>query len=143
MPIGDAGLALIRRFEGFSATPYRCPAGIWTVGYGHVIGRGERFDFPLSTQAAEALLKQDVREAENSVNNLIYNDLTPSQYDALCSFCFNVGAAALQRSSLRRVVNRGDHAEVPRQLLRWVYAGGKVLPGLILRREAEAALYIS
>jgi len=142
MKISAEGLALIRRFEGFVPVPYLCPAGYWTVGYGHVIAPGEVFG-RVSEAEAEQMLAQDVTAAEHAVSRLISVGLTPSQFDALVSFTFNVGAAALERSTLRRRVNGGWHAEVPGQLLRWIYAGGRVMPGLVRRREAEGRLYIS
>ncbi len=87
------------------------------------------------------MLRRDVQVAERAVLRLIDVPLTDGQYDALVSFTFNLGAGALQRSTLRRKVNREEHADVPAQLMRWVVAGGKRLRGLARRREAEASLY--
>lgn len=140
MRMSETGLSLIRHFEGFSATPYRCPAGYLTIGYGHVLAPGE--DFQLIDHAkAGHLLQQDVKQAEQAVAALIEVALRPHQFDALVSFTFNLGSGALQRSTLRRVVNRGEHDEVPAQLQRWVFAGGRRLPGLVCRRHAESRLY--
>lgn len=141
MRISSEGLALIKRFEGFSAMPYICPAGYRTVGYGHVVKDSDRGEYPLSEEEAEALLLEDVVLAEMAVRRLTDVPLEQRQFDALVSFTFNVGAAALQRSTLRRVVNRGEHESAPRELMRWVYANGRILRGLVARREAEAALY--
>lgn len=135
----ENGLALIRRFEGFSATPYRCPAGYLTVGYGHVI-KTEQFP-TITVETAERLLAQDVYIAEGAVGRLISEKLNQNQWDALASFTFNLGAVALQRSALRACINRGDHAGAAEQFGRWVYAGGRKLPGLITRRNAEKTLY--
>jgi len=137
------GLALIRRFEGFSPTIYRCPAGHDTIGYGHVVHEAERARFAggITEHEAEELLVIDVRRAEAAVLRLISVPLTDGQFDALVSFTFNFGAAALQRSTLRRKVNREEHAEVPAELRRWVWAGGKRLVGLTKRRRAEASRY--
>ena len=135
------GLELIERFEGFSPMPYRCPAGLWTVGYGHLIGPGEVFDAGISREEARVLLQQDVRQAEAAVARLVPLPLQRGQFDALVSFTFNLGAGQLQMSTLRRVVLRGEHARVPQQLMRWVYAGGRKMPGLVRRRAAEAELY--
>ncbi len=144
MRTGSAGLTLIKRFEGFSATPYLCPANIWTIGYGHVILAHER---DLLTQVdevqAERLLVQDVRAAERGVQNLITIPLRQNQFDALVCFTFNLGSGTLQRSTLRRVINRGDEDEVAGQWRRFVWAGGRKLSGLVRRREAELALYFS
>lgn len=140
--VSAAGLALIRRFEGFSATPYRCPANYWTIGYGHVLSPHMKPWMAVITPAeAERLLEGDARLAASAVKRLIEVPLTQTQFDALASFTFNLGAGALQRSRLRRVVNRGDHAQVPAELMRWVWGGGQRLPGLVARRSAEAALY--
>lgn len=143
MQLSEQGRGLIARFEGFSPMPYRCPAGVLTVGFGHVVREGERWEHPLSHAQAEQVLAQDVQAAERAVACYIHVPLEQSQFDALVSFTFNVGAAALQRSTLRAVVNRGEHAEAPQQFLRWIYAKGRPLKGLVARREAEAALYIS
>ena len=137
------GIDLIKRFEGFSASVYRCPAGYPTIGYGHLVKEYELFDRPISKSLAEKLLRHDVRFAERAVSRLIRVPLSQGQFDSLVSFTFNLGSGALQRSTLRRVINRGHHHEVPRQLNRWVWAGGRKLKGLIRRREAEVLLYQS
>ena len=143
--ITQAGVDLIKRFEGFSHTVYICPAGYPTIGYGHVVKPQEREQFAggITTEQAEALLRQDVQTAERAVLRLITVPLTDGQFDALVSFTFNLGAGALQRSTLRRKVNRGDHAAVPAEFRKWVWAGGRKLQGLVRRREAEADRYSS
>lgn len=138
--ITESGLALIRRFEGYSATPYLCPAGYRTVGYGHVV-RGPEDEMYLSEADALLLLRQDVTLAERAVLRQVVVPLSDHQFDALVSFTFNLGAGVLQRSTLRRKINREEHADVPEELGRWIWAGGKKLPGLIRRRAAEAARY--
>ena len=139
------GLQLIQHFEGFSATPYRDVAGHLTIGYGHYIAPSEAANYPanrsISREEAEALLKQDVATSEQAVLRLIYVPLSDGQFDALVSFTYNLGAGALQRSTLRRKVNRQAHAEVPAEFLRWVYAAGRKWPGLLRRRQAEAERY--
>ena len=141
--ITQDGLDLIKRFEGFSPTVYICPAGYPTIGYGHLVREHEldRYEQGITEQEAEDLLQRDVQVAERAVLRLIDVPLTDGQYDALVSFTFNLGAGALQRSTLRRKVNREQHVEVPKQLMRWVWAGGRKLKGLIRRREAEALIY--
>ena len=143
--ITEDGLRLIRRFEGFSATPYICPAGYPTVGYGHVVKpqEMERFAAGITEDEANALLQKDVGVAERAVLRLISVPLTDGQFDALVSFTFNLGAGALQRSTLRRKINREEYAEAAPEFLKWVWAGGRKLKGLVRRREAEAALYLS
>jgi lysozyme len=143
--VTDEGLALIKRFEGFSATPYLCPAGWWTIGWGAVRGPDGRpitaATAPVTEEDAEALLRRDVALGEYAVLRLISVSLADGQFDALVSFTFNLGAGALQRSTLRRKVNREDHGDVPKEFRKWVWGGGKRLPGLTLRRNAEAWLY--
>ncbi|MAR56414.1 MAG: muraminidase [Rickettsiales bacterium] len=137
------GLALIQQFEGFSPVIYTCPAGYLTIGYGHVIRAEENFSDGIDRRWAEELLKRDLRIAEAAVLRLITVPLSDGQFDALVSFTFNLGAGALQRSTLRRKVNRSEHASAADEFHRWVYASGRKLPGLIRRRAAEAALYRS
>ncbi len=143
--ITQEGLNLIKHFEGFEPEIYLDAAGLPTIGYGHLIRPGEHkmFENGITESAAEALLAKDVWSAERSVLRLIGVPLTDGQYDALVSFTFNLGGGALQRSTLRRKVNREEHNEVPEQLMRWVWAGGRRLRGLMRRRKAEAVLYLS
>jgi lysozyme len=130
--ITPAGLALIKQFEGFSATVYICPAGYPTIGYGHVVKlqEQEKFSNGITAEQAEFLLRQDVQTAERAVLRLIAVALTDGQFDALVSFTFNLGAGALQRSTLRRKVNRGDHAAVPGGIQEMGLGGGKEAGGV-------------
>lgn len=141
--VTDAGLDLIKQFEGFSPTIYMCPAGYPTVGYGHVVLPAERPRFAegITETVAEELLHQDVQIAAAAVARLIRVPLTAGQFDALASFTFNLGAGALQRSTLRAKVNRSEHEEVPNELLKWVWAGGRRQPGLVRRRTNEGLHY--
>jgi len=142
--ITQKGLNLIKRFEGFYPNIYLCPAGYPTIGYGHLVRPGEEKVFEggiPSEKAGEALLLKDLDIAAGSVLRLIHVPLTDEQFDAMVSFTFNLGGGALQRSTLRRKINREEHEEVPEQLMRWVWAGGRKLKGLIRRRKAEADLY--
>jgi len=141
--VTEVGLNLIKRFEGFSPTIYICPAGYPTIGYGHVVLAHEKDRFAPGITHAEAseLLRKDVGIAERAVMRLISVPLMDGQFDALVSFTFNLGAGALQRSTLRRKVNRGEHKSVPAELTNWVWAAGKRLPGLVRRRRAEASAY--
>ncbi len=141
--ITDEGLALIRRFEGFAPEIYICPGGWSTIGYGHVVRDDEREQFVdgIDEAVAEDLLRRDVEAAERAVLRLIRVPLAEGKFDALSSFTFNLGAGALQRSTLRRKVNRAEHDAVPGELRRWVWAGGRKLKGLVRRRGAEAGLY--
>lgn len=143
--ITKEGLNLIKEFEGFEPEIYLDAAGLPTIGYGHLIREGEHnmFKYGISESAAGALLAKDVWAAERAVLRLIKVPLSDGQFDALVSFTFNLGGGALQRSTLRRKVNREEHSEVPEQLMRWVWAGGRKLRGLMRRRQAEAHLYLS
>jgi GH24 family phage-related lysozyme (muramidase) len=141
--VTEEGINLIKRFEGFSSTIYICPAGYPTIGYGHVVLAHEQEQFATGITQAEAteLLRKDVRIAERALLRLISVPLTDGQFDALVSFTFNLGAGALQRSTMRRKVNRGEHEGVPTELMKWVWAAGKRLPGLVRRRRSESILY--
>lgn len=141
--ITDQGLSLIKEFEGFSTTAYACPAGYMTIGYGHLIREGENFSSTeISRDDGEILLRDDVGQAERSVLRLINVPLSDGQFDALVSFTFNLGSGALQRSTLRRKLNRDDYGGAAEELPRWVYSGGKKLAGLIRRRNAERVFFI-
>ena len=142
--ITQEGLDLIKRFEGFSSTVYICPAGYPTIGYGHVVRDEEkgRFDTGIDQEQGEELLRRDAHVAERAVLRLITVPLTDGQFDALVSFTFNLGSGALQRSTLRRKLNRQDYVSAAGELRRWIWAGGRKLKGLIKRREAEKGLFI-
>ncbi len=141
--VTEEGLNLIKRFEGFSPTIYICPAGYPTIGYGHVVLAHEQDQFATGITQADAteLLRKDVRIAERAVLRLISVPLMDGQFDALVSFTFNLGAGALQRSTLRRKVNSGEHESVPAELMKWVWAAGTRLPGLLSRRLLEGQRY--
>jgi len=142
--ITQEGLDLIKRFEGFSPEIYTCPAGYPTIGYGHLVRDRERDRFVggISREEAEELLKRDVLWAEKGVLRMISVPLTDGQFDALVSFTFNLGTGTLQRSTLRRKVNRQEHDVVPSEFMRWIWANGRRLRGLINRRSAEARIYV-
>lgn len=138
-------LALIRRFEGLYRGPYLCPAGVPTIGYGATYyedGTRVTLHDPIISRArAEALLLWHVRRVYlPSVMRLCPGVTDPGRLAALIDFAFNLGARNLKASTLRRRVNAGDWGAVPAELRRWNKAGGKVLRGLTLRREAEASL---
>lgn len=137
------GIELIKRFEGFEPRIYLDAAGYPTIGFGHLVREYEHeaFQNGISEAAGEDLLINDIIAAERAVLRLIKVPLTDGQFDALVSFTFNLGSGALQRSTLRRKVNREEHADVPAEFMKWVWAGGKKLKGLIRRRSAESLLY--
>jgi len=138
--INEAGLELIKDCEGFRAQAYLCPAGVWTIGYGHT--RGVRSGQRVTEQEAEQLLQEDLADAQAAVERYIAVPLTDNQFAALVSFTFNLGAGSLKTSTLRRRLNTGDYDAVPSELARWVKAGGKTLKGLVKRRAAEGELFM-
>lgn len=140
--INAAGLAIIERFEGFSATPYLCPAGMWTIGYGSTRGVTKTAP-PITIAEGEALLKRDIARAEAAVLRYIGVDLTDDEFSALVSFTFNLGAGALQRSGLRQKLNRSEYEEAADEFDKWVRAGGRKLAGLVARRQAEKELFLT
>ena len=136
-----SGRALIRAAEAFSPTVYRCPAGKPTIGYGHVVRPGENFMLRLSREQAEALLVDDLAPVEIYLN-AVFPALTQNQFDALASFCFNVGLGAFEKSTLFARLKAGDLNGAAGQFGRWVHGGGKRLPGLVKRRAAERNLFL-
>lgn len=143
LTISEDGLALIKKFEGFSPMAYVCPAGKLTIGYGHVISdadviaRGAR----ITQGEGERLLMQDVAPAEAAVRKSVTIALKQNQFDALVSLVFNIGAEAFAKSTLLKYLNRGEFARVSGQFMRWDKAGKRPLLGLRLRRRAEAELF--
>lgn len=138
--INAAGLELIKQFEGFSAQVYADVAGKKTIGYGHLVKAGEAWQ-SISPEAAEALLREDLHIAQRGVERYIAAPLTDNQFSALVSFTFNLGAGALQRSTLRQKINRYEQDAIAPEWRRWVWAGGRRWAGLLRRREAEILLY--
>lgn len=139
MKTSSKGIEFIKRHEGFRARAYQCPAGVWTIGYGHT--RGVNNGDVITKEQGERFLIQDVQTAEREVNShgLIVNQ---NQFDALVSFVFNVGVGNFSRSTLLRKlkVNTND-STISYEFSRWKNGGGKVLPGLVKRRKEEAELY--
>jgi len=135
-------IELVKHFEGFSPVPYLCPAGVKTIGYGHVITPEENIKIPLSKEEAEVILIIDLLRVEKAIIPFITAKIHPFMLDALISFSFNVGIYAFKASTLRRKLNAQEYLEAADEFLRWVYAGGRKLKGLIRRREAERGLYL-
>lgn len=146
--VPKAAIELAKRFEGFerkvkhgieiTAVPYICPAGFWTIGYGHLCDSKHS---PVTEAEAESYLARDLQSALAAT--LRYCPVLATEPEerlaAIVDFTFNLGAGRLQTSTLRRRINQRDWAAAASELRRWVYGGGKVLPGLVTRREAEAA----
>jgi len=143
MEMSDNGLQLIKNSEGFVGHVYLDVAGKPTVGYGHLIKAGEDFSGGVTQQQATELLQNDVKWAENAVTAAVHVPLNQNQFDALVDFTFNLGAGALQGSTLLALVNQGKMDEAADEFPKWVHAGGKVQPGLVTRRQAERDLWVS
>jgi len=141
MNIGKQGLDLIKQFEGLKLKAYKCPAGVWTIGYGHT--KTVKPNLVITEAEATKLLLKDLAWVEAAVDQHVTSPINQQQYDALCSFTYNVGATALKRSTLVRLLNAGDYEGAAAQFKRWNKAGGKTLRGLTRRREAERALFVS
>lgn len=139
MNISEEGLSLIKKFEGLELEAYKCAAGVLTIGYGHTAGVQEG-DVWSEAQANEQL-EIDMEEYAGYINDLVSCPLSQNQFDALVSWVYNLGPANLKASTLLKKLNAGDYADVPHQIKRWNKACGKVLEGLIRRREAEALLF--
>ena len=142
----DEGLDLIKLYEGYSSSPYLCPANHWTIGYGAIWGMDDKRvteDHPdINEDQADYLLRRDVKKSEMAVLRHIRVPLEDGQFNALCSFVFNLGSGALQSSTLRRKINRGDYIGAADEFPRWVYAGGRRLKGLVRRREHERSMFM-
>ena len=142
----DEGLDLIKLYEGYSSSPYLCPAQHWTIGYGAIWGMDDKRvteDHPdINEDQADYLLRRDVKKSEMAVLRHIRVPLEDGQFNSLCSFVFNLGSGALQSSTLRRKINRGDYIGASNEFPRWGYAGGRKLKGLVRRREHERLMFI-
>jgi len=140
--INDAGVRLVQEFEGCILKAYRCPAGIPTIGYG-ATGPDIRMGMTWTQEQADERLAADLARFAAGVERLVQVDLTDNQFAAIVSFAFNVGLGALRDSTLLRKLNAGDYQGAADQLPRWNRGGGRVLPGLVRRRAAERALFLS
>lgn len=140
MKTSGEGIALIKKFEGCELNAYQCSADVWTIGYGHT--RGVNEGDTCTKDDAEKILIDDLVEFEGYVNDLVDAELTQNQFDALVAWTFNLGPTNLKSSTLLTRLNSGDLDDVPHQIKRWNKAGGKVLDGLVRRREAEALLWL-
>lgn len=140
--INSAGLDLIKSFEGLRLSAYRCPAGVWTIGYGHT-GPDVKTGQHITPAEAEALLRGDLDRFESGVNSFLdAAPTTDNQFAAMVSLAFNIGLGAFQRSTVLRQHKAGNRQRAAAAFLMWVKGGGRTLPGLVRRRTAERALYL-
>lgn len=150
--ISESGIEFIKRYEGVRNTAYNDVAGLRTIGVGHLLTSEELqgqyvrigservpLNQSLTSQQVIDLLKQDLLPKEQTVRSAIKTNITQSQYDMLCSLCFNIGSGAFKKSTVVRVINEGNFDQVPSAFMMWVKAGGRVVNGLVNRRRAEAA----
>jgi lysozyme len=139
-----AGLATVKEFEGLRLKAYKCPAAVWTIGYGHTSAAGAPNvtpDLVITKDEAEGILKDDMEQYEAGVRKYVKVGLTQNQFDALVDFAYNAGVGALAKSTLLKKVNAEKFDEVPAEFMKWTKGGGKELPGLVRRRRAEVKLW--
>ena len=154
MQMSQHGLELLTQWEGCELKVYNDSAGLPTIGVGHLLTKSEltsgkiviggapvKYGAGITQQQAEQLLAQDLDPAEAAVNGGVKVKLSQNQFDALTSFTFNVGTGAFASSTLLRLLNQGQYAQVPEQLMRWTRAGGRVVQGLVNRRQNEIKLW--
>ena len=136
--INQAGLDLIKSFEGCSLTAYDDGFGNWTIGYGHTPAEPGQ---TITQEYADTLLQQDLERFELAVNDDVSHDATPNQFAAMVSLCYNIGEGAFAGSTVLRDFNAGDIAGAKAGFALWNEANGQVVDGLVRRRAAEAALF--
>ena len=140
MHMSQGGLDnLLKKFEGCKLKAYRCPANVCTIGYGHTSAAGSpevKDGMVITQERAEEILKIDLLKYERAVDDLVKIELTQNQFDVLVDFAYNAGVGALKTSTLLKKVNAGKFDDVPAELMKWTKGGGKVLPGLVRRRQA-------
>lgn len=145
MKTNNAGIALIKEFEGLELTAYKDPVGVWTIGYGHTSAAGSPKVFAgqrITPAEAESILRQDLAKFEGYVNSAVNVALNENQHAALVSFTYNLGPGNLNSSTLLKKLNKGDYTGAAAEFARWNRAGGKVLAGLTRRRAAERDLFL-
>ena len=141
--INEAGLKLVKESEGLKLEKYQDVAGKWTIGYGHLIKKGEAFEGPITEQRATELLEQDLQLAESAVDELVSVSLNENQHSALVDFVYNVGKANFAASTMLKRLNSGKYSAAAGEFLKWVYAGGRRIDGLARRRAVERTLFLT
>lgn len=143
--MGSLGLALLKSFEGKSLTSYDDGVGVWTIGYGTTRINGVKVTrgMTISDSQAEEYLRADLNSFEKTVNEVVKVPLNQNQFDALVSLTYNIGSSAFTNSTLLRKLNARDYKGASDQFLVWNKGGGKVMRGLVRRREAEKKLFDS
>ena len=141
MKTSEAGINLIKKFEGLKHSAYKCPAGVWTVGYGST-GPHVKPGMLITSKEAEALLVKDLERFEDAVNYNATWPLTQNQFDACVCLAFNIGVRRFSGSTLVKYINQGNMLEAANQFLPWVLVDGKENAGLKRRRKAERELFL-
>ena len=147
MKVSKEAIKLIRHHEGVRAKPYKCPAGLWTVGVGHLIGDGKTlpasWNKTFTNEEIDGILAADLRRFELGIHKMLPNVLLRQhEFDAILSFCFNLGLGCFQRSTIRQALLRGDKEQAMESLVKYCRAGGKILKGLQNRRLDERKLFL-
>ncbi len=147
MKASNVCIQLLKHHEGVRYKPYRCPAGLWTVGVGHLIGDGKslprEWDKTFTQDEVNGILKSDLRRFELGISKMLPNvPLRQHEFDAILSFCFNLGLGCFQRSTIRQALLRGDKEQAMESLVKYCRAGGKILKGLQNRRLDEKQLFL-
>jgi lysozyme len=142
MQTGPKGRALIKEYEGVKLHAYYCPAGKLTIGVGST-GPHVKVGMTITAQEADDLFTKDLGRFEKAVNRMVHVPLSQEQFDALVSFSFNLGEANLEKSTLLKMLNEKNYSGAANQFKQWNRSRGKILPGLVRRRAAEAALFSS
>jgi lysozyme len=140
-------IKLIKHHEGVRAKPYKCPAGLWTVGVGHLIGDGKtlptEWNKTFTNEEIDGILAADLRRFELGIHKMLPNVLLRQhEFDAILSFCFNLGLGCFQRSTIRQALLRGNKEQAMESLVKYCRAGGKILKGLQNRRLDEKRLFL-
>jgi lysozyme len=138
--ISEDGVNAIKQWEGCVLSAYRCSAGVPTIGYGHT--KTAKMGMTITLEQAEMLLKQDLKEYVRAVNSLVSIPISQNQFDALVSFCFNVGISAFKHSTLLRLLNENNLNGTGLAFGNWVFAGGRKLAGLVNRRQFEREMFL-
>ena len=138
---GNKGIELIKQFEGCKLKAYKCPSGVWTIGYGHTKGVSE--GDTITQEEALNLLKEDLKIYEDYVNKYVTISLNQNQFDALVSFTYNCGPGSLKSSTLLRKLNQNEIYGASEEFTKWVKSKGKILEGLVKRRKAEQELFLT
>ena len=147
MQMSQEGIdALLKKYEGCKLKAYRCPANVCTIGYGHTSAAGNPVvtdGMTITQKQCDDILRSDLVKYETAVHNMVQQPLSQHQFDVLVDFAYNAGIGNLKSSTLLKKVNAAKFDEVPAELMKWTKGGGKVLPGLVKRRQAESAWWMA